>query len=65
MQFQGRKVFYKVRWKGYPPSQDTWEPQDHLGEGCEEIIDAYFALRRQKETEKTKPKVVVAAESCR
>ena len=53
-------MFYKVRWKGYPPSQDTWEPQDHLGEGCEEIIDAYFALRRQKETEKAKPKVVVA-----
>ncbi len=30
---------YLVRWKGYPPSGDTWTPQEDLN--CEEILSEY------------------------
>ena len=51
---QGKKTFYRVRWKGYAPSQDTWEPQDHLGEGCDEVIGAYFDWRASNAKAKQK-----------
>ncbi|CAA6658663.1 unnamed protein product [Spirodela intermedia] len=30
---------FKVRWKGYGPTEDTWEPTDHLGKCNERIED--------------------------
>jgi hypothetical protein len=27
---RGRKVFYLVKWKGYPMEEASWEPEDHL-----------------------------------
>ncbi|XP_067946223.1 uncharacterized protein [Watersipora subatra] len=56
---EGKKTFYKVRWKGYSPSQDTWEPQDHLGEGCDEVIAAYFDWKAANVKNKHKKKGVV------
>jgi hypothetical protein len=32
---------YKVRWDGYPPSADTWEDGDKLGETCGELVYEY------------------------
>lgn len=30
-------IKYKVLWKGFPPSEATWEPIEHL-EHCKEAI---------------------------
>jgi len=39
-----QETYYKVRWKGYPPSFDTWEPAQNLG-GCPEILRAWIGGR--------------------
>lgn len=33
---QGKNL-YKVRWKGYTSEDDTWEPEVHL-EDCKEVL---------------------------
>ncbi|XP_045423664.1 M-phase phosphoprotein 8 [Lemur catta] len=37
MKIEGGKVLYKVRWKGYTSEDDTWEPEIHL-EDCKEVL---------------------------
>ena len=51
---------YRVRWAGYGPDWDTWEPYDNL-ESCHHVIDQYIAdrkkaLEKEKEREKEKEK---------
>jgi hypothetical protein len=36
----GRGYRYLVKWKGYPISENTWEPENHL-KGAEEILKEY------------------------
>ena len=40
----GRKLQYKVRWKGYAPESDTWEPEENLSQ-CQDEINEYWVGR--------------------
>ncbi|XP_006814390.1 uncharacterized protein LOC102807960 [Saccoglossus kowalevskii] len=33
-------VLYLIRWKGYGPSDDTWEPEEHLVD-CQDVLEEY------------------------
>ncbi|XP_074841189.1 M-phase phosphoprotein 8 isoform X2 [Carettochelys insculpta] len=46
------KILYKVRWKGYTSDDDTWEPEVHL-EDCKEVL-----LEFRKKVVDNKPKPV-------
>lgn len=49
---KGTEPKYLVRWKGYPPSGDTWEPESSLRESSREVVDEYEAkLRDIKDTQ--------------
>ncbi|NXM32854.1 MPP8 phase, partial [Oxyruncus cristatus] len=52
MKTEGGKVLYKVRWKGYTSDDDTWEPEVHL-EDCKEVL-----LEFRKKILDNKPKPV-------
>jgi chromobox protein 5 len=28
--YSGGQHYYKIRWKGYSPSDDTWEPEKNI-----------------------------------
>jgi hypothetical protein len=45
-------VLYKLTWRGYPLSQCTWEPEEHLS--CRELVDEFEA--RKASGEKKSPK---------
>ncbi|XP_051635079.1 M-phase phosphoprotein 8 [Manacus candei] len=48
---EGGKVLYKVRWKGYTSDDDTWEPEVHL-EDCKEVL---LEFRKKFVDNKPKP----------
>ncbi|XP_053312424.1 M-phase phosphoprotein 8 [Spea bombifrons] len=47
---EGGEVLYRVRWKGYDADGDTWEPEAHLDD-CREVL---LEFRRQQAEAKQK-----------
>ncbi|OCT96117.1 M-phase phosphoprotein 8 [Xenopus laevis] len=47
---EGSEVLYRVRWKGYDSDGDTWEPEAHLDD-CKEVLLEF----RRKQAENQKP----------
>ncbi|CAH8464209.1 unnamed protein product [Dicrocoelium dendriticum] len=41
------RVEYRVRWKGFPPEQDSWEPFTSLKEPCHPLIQEFHTRYRK------------------
>ena len=42
---EGRKILYQVRWKGYGPSEDTWQKTSDL-RNAKDAIKAYESKQK-------------------
>lgn len=43
---KNRLIQYLVRWKNYPPDEDTWQFESHLS--CRKILNTYKKLKNWK-----------------
>jgi hypothetical protein len=42
---RGRKTHYLIKWKGYPTSDNSWEPEDNVN--AKELIREYQTRRNK------------------
>ncbi|KAH7732296.1 dnaJ subfamily B member 4 [Aphelenchoides avenae] len=50
------KTEYLVHWKGFPSSEDTWEPEANLGASCEGLINALKNSEKKHDAHRTRTK---------
>jgi Chromo (CHRromatin Organisation MOdifier) domain len=43
----GQEIYYLVKWKGYPESENTWEPEKHLAQ-AHDILETFKKFSGQK-----------------
>lgn len=46
-QGSGKSIRYLIKWKGYPNSENTWEPLDNLNNCGRKMIEYHATLTRQ------------------
>ena len=53
---RGRKTYYLVKWKGYPTSDNSWEPQEniHADELIKEFQNRTLKINKDKGRRKIK-----------
>ena len=58
---KGKQTFL-VKWKGYPASENTWEPAENLADQCQEMMDEMMAKALAKEESGARSRSGAAAE---
>ena len=53
--YEDGKVYYLLRWKGYGPADDTWEPPENLA--CEDLIEEFEKQRHAAKAKEKKKKL--------
>lgn len=48
------RIYYKIKWAGYPYSECTWEPSNHLSGNCDRLIREFEDRQKQQRKRKRK-----------
>ena len=39
------KKFYRIRWKGFTPEHDTWEPEENID--CKKLLEEFLSSKKK------------------
>jgi hypothetical protein len=46
---KGQKKHYLIRWEGYLPNQDSWEPAQYIEQDCPEAVAQFKKILKAYE----------------